>query len=332
MPETSEFCPYRSSGYRQSYIVMPEALIITVNFRHAECTLQFLDSASRLEGFTRCHLVIVDNHSGDGSGSRIREAISPFSNVELLESPQNRGYFGGAKWALDQYLTRHRAPDWVIVCNNDIVFDDAAFLSRLLTNDPIVAGVLAPAVMSRLTGLDANPMMRKRPSRLRMFRYRLLLSTFYVAWLAQWLAPSVRKMRNRLQLRPSTPRTGMAQIYAPHGSIFIFSRKFFEAGGFIDDGPFLYAEEIRVAEMCLRLGLPVIHDPKLRVWHEENQTTGRMLSRSIYLHQKNGFRDAEARYKNPYLIAGPARSVVPAAGPEETSVSPHVSSTGDTPR
>jgi GT2 family glycosyltransferase len=274
----------------------------------------------------------VDNNSGDGSDSRIREAISRFGNVELLESSQNRGYFGGAKWALDQYLARHRPPDWIVVCNNDIVFDDAAFLNRLLANDPIAGGVLAPAVVSRLTGLDANPMMLKRPGRLRMFRYRLLLSTYYVAWLAQWLAPSVRKMRNRLQGRPSTRRIGTTQIYAPHGSIFIFSRKFFEAGGFIDDGPFLYAEEIRVAEMCLRLGLPVIHDPELRVWHEENQTTGRMLSRSIYLHQKNGFRDAEARYKNSYPIPGPARSVVPAVGPEEANVSPHISSAGDTLR
>ena len=61
-------------------------------------------------------------------------------------------------------------------------------------------------------------------------------------------------------------------------SFLIFSRKFFEAGGFIDDGFFMYAEEFSVAEMCLRLGLPVIHDPDLRVRHEEGQTTGRMLS------------------------------------------------------
>lgn len=305
-----------------------KALIITVNFRQAECTLQFLNSASEIEGFAGCHLLIVDNNSGDGSPSRIREAISEFSNVQLLASRENHGYLGGAKWALNQYLARHSAPDWVIVCNNDIVFDDREFLSRLFVNDPRAEGVLAPAVVSSLTGFDANPMIAKRPSRVRMLRYRLLLSSYFVAWLTQWLAPIVRKMRNRLHAG-SSRRNGRTRIYAPHGSIFIFSRRFFEAGGFIDDASFLYGEEFGVAEMCLQLGLPVIHDPKLRVWHEESQTTGRMLSRSVYQHQKNGFRHVLARYRNSYRELGPAQSVLRTGAAEDASNPRHISAAGD---
>jgi GT2 family glycosyltransferase len=278
----------------------PKVLLITVNFRQKQCTSKFLESASRLDGFSLCQLLIVDNNSGDGSVDQVKQAIAGFSNVELLASPNNRGYFGGAKWALDEYLVHHAAPDWVIVCNNDVVWDESSFLARLFTRDPQTECVLAPAIMSRLTGFDANPMIKRRPSRMRMLRYHVLLSSYFLAWFTQWLAPFVRKARK--VLRPGEPVRDESRcaIYAPHGAVFVFSRRFFEAGGFIDDGSFLFAEELRVAEMCWHMGLPVIHDPELRVWHEEGQSTGRMLSRAIYLHQKEGFQYALARYRDGY--------------------------------
>jgi hypothetical protein len=276
----------------------PKALIITVNFRHPECTLQLLHSAARLGRFGDCHLVIVDNNSGDGSAERIRQAIAGCNNVELLTSASNRGYFGAAKWALDRYLAHQGAPDWVIVCNNDIIFNSPSFLAGLLAYDPGTVAVLAPAIVSRLTGFDANPMIAGRPGRIRKLRYRLLASTYYVAWLTQWLAPVVRKARRRLRLQDgqSNRRDARARIYAPHGSFFIFSRRYFEAGGFIDDGCFLYAEEIRVAETCWRLGLPVIHDPDLKVSHNDSQTTGRMLTRKGYRLQREGLQYALGKY------------------------------------
>lgn len=281
--------------------VAPRALIVTVNFRHAECTLRFLKSASAMDGFSNCHLVIVDNNSGDDSADRIRQAIDGFSNVELMASPSNRGYFGAAKWALDQrrqaqQQADQRPPDWVIVCNNDIVFDSPAFLARLLAHDPDAVGVLAPAIVSSLTGFDSNPMILRRPGRIRQLRYRLLVSTYYVAWLTQWLAPVFRRGRRRFHPGRSNREAGSARIYAPHGSFLIFSRKYFEAGGVIDDGCFLYAEEIGVAETCRRLGLPVIHDPDLKVSHNDSQTTGRMLTRSGYNLQREGLQYALGKY------------------------------------
>lgn len=305
-----------------------KALIITVNFRQAECTRQFLFSASRLASFGSCNVLIVDNNSADGSISCIRQAISGFRNVELLPSSQNRGYFGAARWALDQYLQRHCLPGWIAVCNNDIEFDDSLFLVKLLKRDPISAGVIAPSIISSLTGHDANPGIRKRPSPSRMLRYRLWLANYYASWFKQWLSPSVRKIRHTMSRRGLTAEPLASQpIYAPHGSFVIFSRTFFEAGGFIDDGFFLYAEEFSVAEMSIRLRLPVIHEPALRVRHKGGQSTGRMLSRDIYLHQKNGFRYALARYKDSYPEI--IRSNLNARTTLDTDKSPDLPAVGD---
>jgi GT2 family glycosyltransferase len=280
-------------------------LIVTVNFRNADCTLQFLESVSRLEGFAKCRILIIDNNSGDGGVSRIRQAICGIGNVELVEARQNLGYFGAANLGLQRFMVNHAIPDWVIIGNNDIIFDDPHFLSRLLQKDPMAVGMLAPSIISALTQHDANPSIRQRPSWLRMLRYRLWLSNYYAMRFKQWLSPYVRRIRYRFY-NPIPPPAEAVQcaIYAPHGAFLIFSRQFFEVGGFIDTDFFLYAEEFTVAEMCLRLGLPVIHDPELRVWHAEGQTLGRKLSRSAYLHQRNGFRYALSRYNNSYPELG----------------------------
>jgi GT2 family glycosyltransferase len=276
-------------------------LIITVTFQNADCTRQFLESVSRLEEFASCRILIVDNNSDDGSLPTIRPAISAYENVELAASQQNRGYFGGAKWALDQYLTRHTAPDWVIVCNNDIDFHDRQFLVKLLRIDPTTVGMIAPEIVSRLTGYDANPGIRNRPSAFRMLRYRAWYSSYHAMWVKQWLWPVVRRVRRRFQSQgQASANSTPAEIYAPHGSFMIFSRRFFECGGFLDDGSFLYCEELLVAEMCRRLGLPIVHQTALRVWHEEGQTLGRMLTRKTFRHQKDGFLYALTRYNNFY--------------------------------
>lgn len=278
-----------------------KVLIITINFRHADCTLRFLKSISAIEGFAHSHLVIVDNNSDDGSVRRIRDAIQGCNNVELGASTQNRGYFGGARWALNRYLVDNPLPQWVIICNNDVVLDDSQFLEKLIKTDPMNVGMVAPSILSRLTGHDANPSIQRRPSAFRMLQYRLWFSSYYAMWMKQWLWPFVRKARKRFRRRQPVSNGDVKKlIYAPHGAFFIFSRQFFEAGGFIDDGTFLYGEEFLVAEMCGRLCLGIVHDPSLRLWHAEGTTLGRMLTRETFQHQRDGFRYALSRYKNGY--------------------------------
>jgi GT2 family glycosyltransferase len=144
-------------------------------------------------------------------------------------------------------------------------------------------------------------------------------------WFKQWLSPLVRKIRYTLRKWMLDGNSCAAKsIYAPSGAFLIFSRRFFEAGGFIDDGSFLYAEEFRVAEMCRCLNLAIVHEPALRVWHEGSQSTGRMLSRSVYRYQKEGFSYAFARYESSYpnLGATPrsARQVIPNLTPDSRTM------------
>jgi GT2 family glycosyltransferase len=291
---------------------MPDALIITVNYKGADSTARFIESVSGIECFQHAHVIVVENGSCDGSAEKLRPLVAEFSNVELLESPVNRGYFGGANWALQQYLARGHKANWIIVCNNDIVFNDYHFLSKLLQRNLRDAAVIAPAIIARQTGVDCNPFLRERPTPLQLLRIRFWHSSYYFMWFKQFLSPHVRMLRHRLDVLLSTSRPRKAApIYGAHGSFLIFSRSYFEAGGYIDDGHFLYAEELCVAEICVHLGLRVVHDPDLQIWHEGHRVTGRRLNRTMYEYARGGLHYVLRKYfrlsntqKSPQLNRG----------------------------
>lgn len=246
-------------------------------------------------------IVIVDNMPITSEVERVRSAVQGLCNAELLESSENRGYFGAAQFALDHYLANgRRLPDWVVVCNHDVVIDDREFFAKLLREDSDAVGVIAPRIKNSPSDLDQNPFMRVRPGRLRWAQLRLVGSNYTVAIFWDWLwrrKSALKSWFAAQRTKVSTDENAKREsIYAPHGSLIIFSRRFFEAGGYLDKNLFLYGEEISVAEICRSLSLPVIYEPALRVIHNEHQSTGKTLSRFTYECQRKAIQYLTSRY------------------------------------
>ncbi len=275
-------------------------LVLVVHYRSSDALLGLLNGARWLDGDEDAKLTIVDNASGHEELSIIRAALNEFSNARLLESPTNRGYFGAARFAFDHYLEQGKGlPDWVIVCNHDIEIEDKEFFSKLLSQDPGTVGVIAPRIRVLPGGADQNPFMRRRPGALRWAHLRLVSSNYWAAAIWDWLSRRKSEFRSWVGKRRSASLNDNAKhesIYAAHGSFFIFSRRYFEAGGYLDGNLFLYGEEISVAEICRSLGLRVIYEPSLCVLHREHQSTGRVLSRFTYECQKKALRYITSRY------------------------------------
>jgi GT2 family glycosyltransferase len=274
-------------------------LIVTVNYRSADSVVVFLDSLSRLKRFSELDVLIVDNSSGDHSVSRIREAISNLSRMELLESSTNRGYLGAARFALDHYRAQGRnLPDWVIVCNHDVVIEDEGFFEMLFACDPAAVGVLAPRITIVEQAVDQNPYMKERPGWRRRFTMQLYSAAYPLAITWAWLSRQKRVLLSRIPpwMSQSKRNGGRQPIYAGHGAFMIFSRRFFEAGGNLDDQLFLFGEEIAVAEACRALGLQIIYDPALSVLHNEHQSVGNGMSRRMYAYHREAVRHVLTKY------------------------------------
>lgn len=269
----------------------PSVLMIIVHYGGVNPTQRLLESLSRLDHFSSLDVLVVNNDSRDEVRSTLRSLVSPVSNIALVEPNENRGYFGGAKLAIDRYrIARSGWPAWLIISNNDVVIDDRLFLEKLMRRDPREVAVIAPRILSTVTQCDQNPFMRRRPGRLRIAELRFWLTNYYLARFHERLSLWKRALRRRMDSMSlnQTRRDAVMReiIYAPHGSFIIFSHKFFDRGGCIDDNFFLYAEEVSVAETCRRVGLPAVYEPELIVFHQEHSATGQKFTRTTYEHQK----------------------------------------------
>jgi GT2 family glycosyltransferase len=277
------------------------ALILAVHYKTQQDVVSLLASLYRLQQCEELQTIIVDNASGVEHLSEIQRAITPFPNAALMELSSNLGYLGAARVALDRYTAAgERLPDWIIVSNCDIVVADDAFLQKLFARDPVSVGMIAPRIVVPRFDLDQNPFLSERPGRLRRFTMRLHSRNYFFCLAWNWLfrvkrilrsaAPSANSRRvPAANARPTT-------IYAPHGSFMIFSRRFFEAGGYLDDQLFLFGEEIAAGEICRRLRLPVVYDPALSVVHNEHRSVGSGMTPEKFRHHRESTQRVLAEY------------------------------------
>lgn len=279
--------------------------IVTVSYKNHGDTRMFLDSLATLRGYEECHVTVVNNAVDADDLDELNEMAGSFAgSVTMIHSPENLYYWGGANTVVRKVLdsdTEHGSTDWIIVCNNDVLFNDAGFLETLRTYDPSDHGVIAPSIISMATGRDQNPFLRKSPGMLNLIKWRLLFSSFLVARVLLGLRWAVDPMRRLMRPRRPTDRAWKREdIFAAHGACMVFSRRYFESGGWLDTTVPMYMEEISTGAIAERIGVPVRFCPDLQVEHREHATTGNGITRLQWSRAKVGFDHLRQHYLSPW--------------------------------
>ncbi len=261
----------------------PTVLVLCVNYHSEDATKRFVASAQQQQFSGNLQIYVVDNSFPPAPNAF--DDLAHIENLTVLSPKENLGYFGGAAYGFDAYTAQHGLPDWVIVSNPDITLDDADFFEKMCTlHQDTHCAMLAPRIMSSLTGDNQNPFMRQRPGkpitlfRKQLARHALLYNSYEIL---SHLKRGTRGLIKRMKGYVNGEAGDLLPIYAPHGSFLIFNRAYFEAGGNLVYEPFLYGEENYVGEISRQLNLPVIYDPRLKITHQEHATTGLMKSKRI---------------------------------------------------
>jgi GT2 family glycosyltransferase len=270
--------------------------VICVNYRSSDAAIEFVGDLLAQDTIDRLEIVVVDNSASETAGLRL-----PYQhpNVRILTPSSNLGYFGGADFGVQQ-LGAH--PEWLAVSNPDVRMPGRRFFSDLFSNHPSgAAAVVSPQIVSA-DGLDQNPFMPRRPSSVRMHLYKWLFR-YHQSTLAYEIL-SAQKQRLRTLLGHgrnhrdlSTSELKPRRIYAPHGSFILFHRSYFEGGGTLRYGTFLFGEEFFVAETARRLGLDVVYDPRLRLIHQGRVSRGVLPDRKMSRH----IREASKHLADTYF-------------------------------
>lgn len=243
-------------------------IFLCVHYRTIGDTVRFLQTVDRQRHNAASHCIIVDN-SGDCDELQAAACRVDSTLFTIVRPGTNLGYYNGA-WAALQPLLGN-LPEWVVVCNPDVLLE-ADFIDRLLSlQEPETTGVLAPRITSLPDGEELNPYFISRPSAVSMRLKNIFLGNVLLRRFYSELYSIKHELRRRY--RPKQPSSERRFIYAPHGSCLVFHRRFFSRGGKLHHPAFLFGEEIITAEAARAAGLRIVFEPTLRVHHRSHSST-----------------------------------------------------------
>ena len=198
-------------------------------------------------------IFVVDAASADGTPEMVR---TDFPAVQLIASDENLGYSRGNNLALRQAHGRY-----AFILNPDTVLVDAA-LARMrayLDANPRV-GVLGPQLV--LADQTVQPSRRRFPN--------LATALFESTW-----------------LQPLAPRGMLARYYAVDlpldrpvevdwlvGAALLVRREVWQQVGQLDEGFFMYSEELDWQRRIKGAGWKIVYFPQAQVQHFEAQSSG----------------------------------------------------------
>ena len=275
---------------------MNQIKIITVNYKDTAVTERFIRSLQNLDTCSAVDLVIVDSESTVQTKEQLELLAknTPFK-TQLIFSERNTYYWGGAALALQTLLLDYNGPpQWIIVCNNDIIFPQIDFIKKLSALDPDKYHVIGPTIYSSVTGKNLNPYMDQPIRRLE----KIYLSLFYINYVsARIMQIALKWLKKSAAIFKRPVASKKKKIYAPHGSFVIFSNQYFKRGGWIDSNYEMYGEEVTTAEIAKKNKIPIFFVPELEVIHVIHSST----KSHSWKREFNYAKTAYLYYKNTYL-------------------------------
>ena len=216
----------------------PFVISVILNTNRRADTLECLESLFH-NSYSNQAVIVLDNHSTDGSVNAIREA---YPQVQLIELDENLGYAGNNNVGIQAAM--EQGADWVLVLNEDVILD-ADCLSKLVEigESDSKIGIVGPLVYHH-----NEPMVIQSAGGL----------------LGQhW--ESIHVGKNELDQGQFTAPRPVEWI---SGCAILVRRAAIEQAGMLDKNYFIYWEE---TEWCIRLGgagWKIVNVPQAKVWHK----------------------------------------------------------------
>jgi N-acetylglucosaminyl-diphospho-decaprenol L-rhamnosyltransferase len=239
-------------------------LIVVVNYRSANFTIDCLGSLAPEIDRARCvtQVVVTDNASGDGSADRIEAAIREndwgrWATFQALD--RNGGFAYGNNAAIRPHLESSDPPRYVFLLNPDTIVRPRAIeaLVDFMEEHPDV-GIAG----SRLEDPDGTPQRSA-------FRFHSILGELEggmsLGLVSKALAHKV--------VAPAIP-PDRCPIDWVAGASMLIRREVFDAIGSHDESYFMYFEEVDFCLRARRAGWPCWYVPESRVVHLVGQSSG----------------------------------------------------------
>jgi GT2 family glycosyltransferase len=241
-----------------------------------------------LESLQACSLplliVVVDNASADGSAALVR---TRFPQVTLIEAGRNLGFAAATNLAIGALRREHSALEYALLLNPDTVVHESAIetMVAFLDAHPRV-GIVAPRLL--------NPDGTVQPA---AFRFPTLMMTLLDLFPPGEVLPgrlynSWWHGRYPQEWSSDTP----FPIDHPLGACMLVRCAVIDQVGLLDEGYFMYAEEVDWCYRVRRAGWAIWQAPAARVVHVGGAATGQFRARMLVALYASRFRFFRTHY------------------------------------
>ena len=241
--------------------------IIIVNYRTSQLVCNCLQSLKAQTDGSTSQVIIVDNNSRDGSIDRISETINKEQWndwVTLLPQRSNLGFASGNNAGIKGIQSFANKPNYYLLLNPDTIVPSGA-LDKLITF--LDAYPEVGIVGAQLENEERVPQSSGR-------RFPSIWSEFETGTRLRLLSRLLQNKRVALPVPKQPHRCDWVS-----GAAMLVRSSVFEQVGLLDEGFFLYFEELDFCHRAHDAGWQIWIEPTARVIHLEGQATGIQLPR-----------------------------------------------------
>lgn len=237
--------------------------VVVVNYRTADLVVDCLASLAlpgMLPDATR--VVVVDAASGDGSVAKFEAAIEAHGWndwLDLLSLSSNGGFSYGNNRGIEYLQERYGKAKYVHLLNPDTVAKPGSIIALV---DFLESHPQAGIVGSQLENLDGTDQSSA-------FRFPSPVAEFE----AEIKFGLATRLLDRWRILPTLPNAPTAVDWVCGASMMVRSQLLDDIGN-LDEGYFLYHEEVDFCLRAARAGWSCWYIPESRVIHIAGQSTG----------------------------------------------------------
>jgi GT2 family glycosyltransferase len=252
-------------------------VFIILHYKSLKETLECVQSIYHNVQTANKVIIIVDNHSPNGSGEALAKTYQESSEVIVLLNEQNLGYAKGLNTGIS-YAKAHYDYDFMVLMNNDTEICGRNW-ENTITNkfNEYSFHVLGPDVVA-LDHSHSNPMNQKIRGIRDLLKQMcgliidILISFFYLDNIADKSKAFVKRLIGYQVTDERAVDQDCFHVQL-HGSCIILSKLFFEKYEGLFSDTFLYYEEDILSYMAQRDGLLIMYTPQIVLLHKEGVAT-----------------------------------------------------------
>lgn len=226
---------------------MNRVAIVILNYLNYEDTIECIDSILCMQ-YSICGIVIVDNYSTNNSYEILKAKYNGIDMIKVISSGSNLGYAKGNNIGI-AYARKYFHAEFVLVANNDTIFNDKSYVEGLLKEYHPGVGVLGGKIILN-DGREQHGLTDYRGFRATALRYLNMLSL--------QCGSSFDFVIDRTK-----------PIVVLHGCALMFTPDFFKKYKGFYKRTFLYREEVILYYMCQCAGLQQVYIPNVSIYHKE---------------------------------------------------------------